>query len=74
MEKETGIVATEVLHLMKRSLIRIYILLIIFIVLFTLSMIDSIYQRCKVIDAMRRCEDTISENVYICRTESEEKE
>ena len=37
MENETGIVATEVLHLMKRSLKRMYGLLIIFIILFVSS-------------------------------------
>lgn len=44
--------ATNVLHLMKKSLIRIYILLVIFIFLFVVSIIDSIYQRCRIIDIL----------------------
>lgn len=56
MEKESGIVATEVLHLMKRSLRRIYSLLIIFIILLIFSVIDSIYQRCRIIDLLEKNE------------------
>ena len=52
--KETGIVATEVLRVMKRSLIRVYILLLIFILLFVISVIDSIYQRCRIIDILEK--------------------
>ena len=63
MEKETGIVATEVLHVMKKSLKRIYILLILFIVLFSLSIIDSIYQRCRLIKVIREYETMITEDV-----------
>ena len=44
--------ATNVLHLMKKSLMRIYILLVIFIFLFVVSIIDSIYQRCRIIDIL----------------------
>ena len=44
--------ATNVLHLMKKSLIRIYILLVIFIFLFVVSIIDSVYQRCRIIDIL----------------------
>ena len=71
MEKETGIVATEVLHLMKNSLKRIYLLLIIFIALFTLSIIDSIYQRCRLIEIIRKYENMITENICEHSTESE---
>lgn len=60
MEKETGIVATEVLHLMKRSLKRIYGLLIIFIILFVVSITDSIYQRCRLINVIRNYENVIT--------------
>lgn len=60
MEKETGIVATEVLHLMKRSLKRIYGLLIIFIILFVISISDSIYQRCRLIRVIKEYEKMIT--------------
>lgn len=52
MDKEFGVVATPVLHLMKRSIKRTYILLIVFIVLFLISLVDSIYQRCRIIDIL----------------------
>ena len=71
MEKETGIVATEVLHLMKKSLKRIYILLILFIALFSLSIIDSIYQRCRLIKVIREYETMITEDVCKHTTNSE---
>ena len=50
MENETTAIATSVLHLMKRSIKRMYALLIIFIILFVVSIVDSIYQRCRIID------------------------
>lgn len=56
MEKEFGVVATPVLHLMKRSIKRTYILLIVFIVLFIVSIVDSIYQRCRIIDILEELE------------------
>lgn len=70
MEKETGIVATEVLHLMKRSLKRIYGLLIIFIILFVMSMVDSIYQRCRIIDVIKSYEIVEDTEVYEMETEN----
>ena len=48
--------ATNVLHLMKKSLRRMYILLIIFIGLFIISVVDSIYQRCRIIDILEEFE------------------
>ena len=48
--------ATNVLHLMKKSLKRMYILLIIFISLFIISVVDSIYQRCRIIDILEEFE------------------
>ena len=54
MEKETGIVATPVLHIMKKSVKRMYILLIVFIILFVISLVDSIYQRCRIIDVLEK--------------------
>lgn len=40
--------ATEVIKLLKQSIKRIYIILILTIVLFILSIIDSLYQRAKI--------------------------
>ena len=60
MEKEYGTVATEVLKLMKKEynndIKRLYILLIISIVLFIGSVVDSIYQRCRIIDILEQFE------------------
>ena len=70
MEKETGIVATEVLHLMKRSLKRMYGLLIIFIILFVISMVDSIYQRCRLIKVIQSYEIIEETEVYEMETEN----
>ena len=56
MEKEFGVVATPVLHLMKKSIKRTYMLLIVFIVLFIVSIVDSIYQRCRIIDILEELE------------------
>ena len=53
---ENEALATAVLHLMKRSLRRMYGLLIIFIILFVISMVDSIYQRCRIIDLIQQYE------------------
>ena len=56
MNDDFGMIATSVLHLMKKSIKRMFILLIIFIVLFVLSIIDSIYQRCRIIDILEEVE------------------
>jgi sensor domain CHASE-containing protein len=56
MEKEFGVVATPVLHLMKKSIKRTYILLVLFIVLFVVSIMDSIYQRCRIINILQELE------------------
>lgn len=53
---ENEFIATNVLHLMKKSLKRMYILLIIFIGLFIISVIDSIYQRCRIIELLKQFE------------------
>ncbi len=63
MNEETGIVATEVLQLMKRSLKRMYKLLIIFIILFVVSIGDSIYQRCRIINLLEEYE-VVEETEY----------
>lgn len=52
MDEKYGIVATPVLHLMKKSIRRMFILLIIFVVLLVVSVVDSIYQRCRIIDLL----------------------
>lgn len=56
MDKEYGVVATPVLHLMKKSIKRTYMLLILFIALFIVSIVDSIYQRCRIIDILEELE------------------
>ena len=56
MDEKYGVVATPVLHLMKKSIKRMFILLIIFITLFVISVIDSIYQRCRIIDLLENFE------------------
>ena len=53
---ENEFIATNVLHLMKRSIKRMFVLLIIFIVLLIFSVIDSIYQRCRIIDILEQIE------------------
>ena len=56
MDEKYGVVATPVLHLMKKSIRRMYILLILFIVLFVVSIADSIYQRCRIIRILEELE------------------
>lgn len=56
MDEKYGVVATPVLHLMKKSIRRMYALLIIFIILFVISIADSIYQRCRIIDILESVE------------------
>lgn len=56
MDKDYGAVATEVLHLMKQSIKRMYILIIILIGLLVISIGDSIYQRCRIIDLLKEFE------------------
>ena len=60
MENEYGVVATEVLKLLKKeynkAIKRLYILLFVVIFLFIISIIDSIYQRCRIIDIVEKYE------------------
>lgn len=55
-ENET--IATEVLKLLKKennkSIKRLFILLLISIFLFVISVVDSIYQRCRIIDVLEQ--------------------
>lgn len=59
MENNTT-VATEVLRLLKKeynkTIKRLYILLLISIALFVSSIVDSIYQRCRIIDILEQYE------------------
>ena len=68
MENEYGTIATEVLKLIKteskNAIKRIYIMLMVVLALFVVSVIDSIYQRCRIIDLTeqyKRVEHTIDE-------------
>lgn len=56
MNEDFGAVAMPVLHLMKKSIRRMYGLLILFICLFVISVADSIYQRCRIINILREFE------------------
>jgi hypothetical protein len=50
---------------MKKSIKRMFILLIIFIILFVISIADSIYQRCRIIDILESIEvveETVTES------------
>lgn len=70
MDKEYGTVATEVLKLLKteyrKSIHRLYGLLIIVMCLFAVSIVDSIYQRCRIIkvveDYNKHCVQEIAEH------------
>lgn len=70
MEKDYGVVATEVLKLLKaeynKSIKRLYILLIIVMFLFVISIVDSIYQRCRIIRVIeeydKHCVQEIAEH------------
>lgn len=59
-------IATSVLHLMKRSLLRVYALLIIFIFLFVISIADSFYQRKIIIEIIKERQE--SNIVEYCET------
>lgn len=54
MNKENNTIATEVLKLLKKeynkTTKRLYVLLMVIIGLFVVSIVDSIYQRCRIID------------------------
>ena len=56
MNENNETIATLVLQLMKKSVKRTYALLIIFIILFVISIFDSIYQRCRIIDILESIE------------------
>ena len=60
MDNQNETVATEVLRLLKKeynkAIKRLYILLIGIMCLFVFSVIDSIYQRCRIIDIVEEYE------------------
>ena len=60
MDEKYGVVATPVLHLMKKSIKRMFVLLIVFIILFVISISDSIYQRCRLIRVIKDYENIIT--------------
>lgn len=70
MDKEYGTIATEVLRLLKteykKSINRLYGLLIIVMFLFVVSIVDSIYQRCRIIKVVenydKHCVQEIAEH------------
>ena len=65
-QESSETIATSVLHLMKRSLLRVYALLIIFIFLFVISIADSFYQRKIIIEIIKERQE--SNIVEYCET------
>lgn len=68
MFREDDSLAVDVIKMVKKSLVRVYVLLILFIILFVFSIIDSIYQRCRVIDLLEEfevVEETITETTNV---------
>ena len=56
MFREDDSLAVGIIKMVKKSLVRVYALLILFIILFVFSIIDSIYQRCRIIDLLEEFE------------------
>lgn len=71
MFREDDSLAVGVIKMVKKSLVRVYALLILFIILFVFSIIDSIYQRCRVIDLLEEFE-VVKETIetYDMKTET----
>ena len=71
MFREDDSLAVDVIKMVKKSLVRVYVLLILFIILFVFSIIDSIYQRCRVIDLLEEFE-VVEETIetYDMKTET----
>ena len=68
MFREDDSLAVDVIKMVKKSLVRVYALLILFIILFVFSIIDSIYQRCRIIDLLEEfevVEETITETTNV---------
>ena len=68
--KDDDSLAVAVIRLVKKSLIRVYVLLIIFIALFIFSIIDSIYQRYRIVDLLEDIE-TVEETVETYEMDTE---
>ena len=71
MFREDDSLAVGVIKMVKKSLVRVYALLILFIILFVFSIIDSIYQRCRIIDLLEEFE-VVEETIetYDMKTEN----
>ena len=71
MFREDDSLAVGVIKMVKKSLVRVYALLILFIILFVFSIIDSIYQRCRIIDLLEDFE-VVEETIetYDMKTET----
>lgn len=70
MNKNYNTIATEVLELLKgvygKSIKRLYILLIIVMSLLTISIVDSVYQRCRIIRIIEEYEkDCVQEIIQM---------
>lgn len=70
MENNSGTIATEVLKLLKstygKSMNRLYVLLIIVISMLAISIVDSIYQRCRIIKIIEEYErDCVQEVIEL---------
>lgn len=70
MENNSGTIATEVLRLLKstygKSMNRLYVLLIIVISMLAISIVDSIYQRCRIIKIIEEYErDCVQEVIEL---------
>ena len=72
---DNSTLATEVLRLLKKekdkAIKRLFILLIISIVLFVASIVDSIYQRCRIIDMLEKYEVEMDRSLDIIEEEIE---
>lgn len=71
MFREDDSLAVGVIKMVKKSLVRVYALLILFIILFVFSIVDSIYQRCRIIDLLEEFE-VVEETIetYDMKTEN----
>lgn len=74
MENNSGTIATEVLKLLKstygKSMNRLYVLLIIVISMLAISIVDSIYQRCRIIKIIEEYErDCVQEVIELHENE-----
>ena len=71
MFREDDSLAVGIIKMVKKSLVRVYALLILFIILFVFSIIDSIYQRCRIIDLLEEFE-VVEETIetYDMKTET----